>query len=175
MTLGGTGYKAYLEEKRPRLRLLTTRYLLLDQHQQRLHLQCFPSEFTKTTTNSGLFAKVGYSFGEAKSLNDGTNSTYRRLQLALPAEHKRPQRPESSVTPNTVWGTVYWARLQKAFRYGKDREVGNFTARPVLQRPVRYPITPGFTSTRLLERPALDQRVHVEALQPTRKGKFVTS
>jgi hypothetical protein len=34
----------------------------------------FSAEFTKST-RKGLFAKVGYSFGESYSLNDGTSST----------------------------------------------------------------------------------------------------
>ncbi|RAJ05249.1 TonB-dependent receptor-like protein [Chitinophaga skermanii] len=76
------------------------------------------TEFTKTTKN-GLFAKVGYSYGESKALNDGTSSTassnYRFSPNTLGLNN-----PEYGYSKYRMGSRVVGV-VSKTFRYGKNK------------------------------------------------------
>ncbi|ATL48093.1 hypothetical protein COR50_13480 [Chitinophaga caeni] len=76
------------------------------------------TEFTKSTKN-GLFAKIGYSYGEAKSLNDGTSSTA-SSNWRYSANTMGLNDPAYGYSKFRMGSRVIGV-ISKTFRYGKDK------------------------------------------------------
>ncbi|MGN7723150.1 TonB-dependent receptor [Chitinophaga sp. 22620] len=116
MTLGG-------QDTRPTWRKKTTpsgfEQVLLLENTSEGYTYNLSAEFTKTTSN-GLFAKVGYSFGEAKSLNDGTSSTA-NSNWRFPPNVNGLNNLDLGYSKYRMGHRVFGA-VTKAFRYGKQKQ-----------------------------------------------------
>ncbi|MGN6510795.1 MAG: TonB-dependent receptor [Chitinophaga sp.] len=77
------------------------------------------AEFTKTTSN-GLFAKVGYTFGESKSVNDGTSSTANSNWRYSP--NINGLNDLDLGYSKFRMGHRVFAAVTKAFRYGSQKQ-----------------------------------------------------
>lgn len=108
--------------KRPTFKRKTNDFgtqVLLMQNTSEGYTYNISGELTKVT-NNGLFFKVGYSYGDSYSLNDGTSSTASSNWRYTPNINglNNPEEGRS----NYSMGSRVLAVVSKAFRYGKDKK-----------------------------------------------------
>lgn len=114
ITLGG-------QDTRPTWQKIPTTFdqVLLLENTNKGYSYNISAEFTKTTAD-GLFAKVGYSFGESKSVNDGTSSTA-NSNWRFPPNVNGLNDLDLGYSKYRMGHRVF-AAVNKAFRYGSQKQ-----------------------------------------------------
>jgi len=108
--------------KRPTWKRKTTDFgtqVLLLQNTSEGYTYNISGELSKATSN-GLFFKVGYSYGDAYSLNDGTSSTAGSNWRFTPNVNGLNNLENGRA--NYSMGSRVLAVVSKAFRYGKENK-----------------------------------------------------